>query len=289
MHLIPFFGRVWEDEPDWRALGRGPYGEELVHQAWLLYESLSQKLVPGASEPFLTFALLSADRMPGPDPTTELRRLLNSKLREEAARGLAACAGMLWGGGRSFGRSETWAVIPIEDIARHMFSNDPSLWTLAVWAWGLYRGDPGEPGKQRHLPHPSKEILDRLAELFLSDVPPTAVDMAAFGVVKALYRLPRHSWQPKVEAAQRQKLRQPERHEPDLEGYLTAASLLISFHAGDIWTEEELASRLARMDGTFRPDWDAATFMLEQMGEVGQKHLRSRRRAAPGSQAGSAS
>ena len=40
LQLVAFFARGCRSENDWLALSRGPYGEELLHQAWLLYSPM---------------------------------------------------------------------------------------------------------------------------------------------------------------------------------------------------------------------------------------------------------
>ena len=41
LQLVAFFARGCNSADDWVALSRGPYGEELSHQAWLLYAPMN--------------------------------------------------------------------------------------------------------------------------------------------------------------------------------------------------------------------------------------------------------
>jgi hypothetical protein len=282
LQLVAFFAKGCASEEDWKALCRGPYGEELLHQTWLLLERM---LVPVDAWIINTFSELAALRLPEADRDSEemrvgLQRLLSGPSAEEIARGLATLAGLIMG--RS--RPENGATLSPQrlindyDVEKHLFHAEPALWALAAWVWGLARD---RDAKKKIPPAPSSAVLDRLLQLFLSDGREEAVTRVAFAITTVI-GLPRHAWKPLLTEAQAQKLRRDvkgTRTTVEIDLYLNAARLMVAFHAGSVWSEEELAARLAESrfpsNVYFRAPLDA---FLEQMGETGQKYLKSKRR-----------
>jgi len=167
LQLLAFFARGCRSAEDWGALSRGPYGEELLHQVWLLYRSME---FPDETWIKNTFAAIAALRLLKPlkdsrEVLTEMQRLLKSQNTEETARALAAWAGYMYmsekiefGGALPAGQ---W----VSDVEKYIFHDEPSIWLLATWAWAL--------GRSRIdaelLPAPPTALLDCLLSRFLSD------------------------------------------------------------------------------------------------------------------------
>jgi hypothetical protein len=96
LQLVAYFADGCNSEEDWQALSRGPYGEELLHQAWLFFSGLSWKDV----NPLNTCTFIASQRWGrlsnGKDEAEiELKRLLVSDIEEEIARGLFTIAGQI--------------------------------------------------------------------------------------------------------------------------------------------------------------------------------------------------
>jgi len=97
LQLLAFFARGCRSAEDWGALSRGPYGEELLHQVWLLYRSME---LPEEAWIKNTFAAIAALRLLKPlkdsrEVLTEMQRLLKVRtLKKPRARlrlGLGIC------------------------------------------------------------------------------------------------------------------------------------------------------------------------------------------------------
>jgi len=275
LQLLAFFARGCRSAEDWGALSRGPYGEELLHQVWLLYRSME---FPDETWIKNTFAAIAALRLLKPlkdsrEVLTEMQRLLKSQNTEETARALAAWAGYMYmsekiefGGALPAGQ---W----VSDVEKYIFHDEPSIWLLATWAWAL--------GRSRIdaelLPAPPTALLDCLLSRFLSDFREGA-GMSSFALTQA--PLPRGAWKPILTEKQSQRVREGRGDEPDSEHYMRIAGLMIAFYAGTVWSEEELAARLAAREDRDRhiPRLEKVLDdMLEQMGETGRKYLKSER------------
>lgn len=274
LQLVALFARSCWSSDNWQALSRGPYGEKLLHQTWLLYAPMKWPIE------FLvrnTFARLAWFRKPlahweSADGQNELMHLLQSRNYEEIVRGLLIPPAMLWGQSKA-GRD--WVPI-LADIEAHLFNDDRALWGAAAWAWGRIRN-------VQKLPLPSHAVLDRLLSLCLVD---DGQGIAAYALVQVA-GLPRHAWTPVLTGQQRDFYRQvadnnsggpdesPEYGER--RAYELAASLMVGFHSWDLWPEKELAKRLRMFGkGQFAASIKA---MLEQINLViEKKHPLKKRR-----------
>ncbi len=271
LQLVAFFAKGCSSPDDWGALSRGPYGEELLHQAWLLYEPMRWPpetwMINTVSK--LSALCLSETLWSGKEGHEELRRLLNSPRSEEIARGLGAVVERDQGMAEALGDAEALC-----DVEEHLFHDEPSLWALSAWAWALQRVQAKKPPRS-----PSLEVLDRLLSLFLSDAHEAAVTRVAFALTTAL-GMPRAAWKPTLTEAQANNLRRPDDRAVIGGDYFAVAAVMVAFYAGGIWPEEDLAKRL---DGVMRsgmrwpqPGPDHVGAMLEQMGTTGRKYLRSK-------------
>jgi hypothetical protein len=93
--------------------------------------------------------------------------------------------------------------------------------------------------------------------------------MASY-LLSAELGIPRLAWAPVLTEQQAQKVRQDGEERPH------TSSCMIAFHAGNVWSEEELASRLGDLKERFlnvELDVKPITATLRQMGETGQRYL----------------
>jgi hypothetical protein len=275
LELVAYFARGCHSVDDWSALSRGPYGEDLLHQAWLLHRRLwgnseawtystlaglaSRRIVAGLKD----FAAVQA----------ELVRLLNSQSNEEVARGLAACAGLLM-------RPEQPNPATMSDtkalLIRQLFSDDAPTWVLAAWSWGIFR----YKTIRKLSPEEIGLVLDQLLALFLRNEASGARVITGFALTREL-ALERDAWRPSLEEEGAQTLRElgSRPRSGEEADYIIGASLMIGFHVRSVWSENELASKLHTFRGSpfLGADSDKQIdTMLQQMGESGRKYLKSK-------------
>jgi hypothetical protein len=98
LQLSAFFARQCSSPFDWVALSRGPYGEELLHQAWLLYAPMRWPKETCLDD---CLSKLAVYRRPAAFWDSDkgiqaLRQSLESSVPEDIGRGLLTCAGLLW-------------------------------------------------------------------------------------------------------------------------------------------------------------------------------------------------
>ncbi|MHB8271932.1 SIR2 family protein [Bradyrhizobium sp.] len=261
---------LFANEPQteiWGMLCRGPYGLELLHQAWLLYRTMNW---PPECSVRNTLANFLAHREPTAYWETEegnvhLVNLLRSGVDENIARALLTIAALQWGNINR--RDVERIIIPVDDVERHLFQKDHSLWHAAVWAWGLiYR-------RQRQL-EPSSAALDRVFALWLDRKNlEKNYPIVSFALGRILGR-PRQIWTPSLTSNQKEFVRSGFLIESDFHHREKQASLMIAFYSRDVWPEDELAEKLVTVHQDL-PDDDKTLCVaaLEQMGKVGAKHL----------------
>jgi hypothetical protein len=263
----------------WPPLSRGPYGQELLHQAWLLFAPMRW---PRETWLITTCALIAWLRDPElaggtTEGRAELLRLLHSDQEEEVARGLFVCLGALFN--ETSGDKSGHSVISKDEIEEKLFRENPAIWAPAAFALGIL---PYQRRGAQWLPSP--RALDRLLELWLGDRVESIAEYLDRALVFQLGRLPRRGWTPMLSKKQVVQVRQvggsTEGQDDRQRRY--GAALTVAFYAGNVWPEEELAARLDRARDIFfsgadlRGDVDRA---LEQMGAAGRKYLKAKKPA----------
>lgn len=293
LQLVAFFARGCHSAENWVALSRGPYSEELLHQAWLLYAPLNW---PEETWLLNSWSKFLVGRQPrhyweGGEGNAELQRLLSSQCVGEIARGLVTYAGIILTQ-RGIDVPPNAAVLQL--VEAYLFKEDAALSTAAAWAWGLAHRHLIVNARPRRGAQPiragasmesteklNSAVLERLTMLVLSDAPKVVVNYAAFAL-STEYDIPRRAWTPVLTESQVQRIRLLTM-DTQSSDYRYVASVKIAFHSGNVWSDEELAKRLVAMrESQFNPFIEASsTAMLEQLGEKGQRYLRpthSRRR-----------
>jgi hypothetical protein len=263
LQLIALFARSCPPSDSWYTLSRGPYGEELLHQLWLLYAPMRW---PEESYLRNTYGRLASYRHPltyweGKEGREHIMRLLRSQNLEENARGLLTIPGALWG---RESVSTDWKSFLVE-IERYLFSDNSALWVAAAWAFGRTIRAIDE------MVFPAVAILDRLLLLCALEQQPDTQSVPY--ALSGLGGLPRESWTPDLTEEQRLFFKNTADTKGRDSQFKVQASLIVAFHSKDFWTEEELAKRLiAIVDSTYgsRPQIER---MLRQMGDEGQNLL----------------
>jgi len=237
LQLIVLFARGCHDtEEGWQAIVRGPYGAELLHQAWLQYLSMQW---PRRSHLPVTFARLLEFRKPliywhTKIGKLELEHALRSVDEEEITRALLTLVSMCWRSGE--GSDVVKELLERKDFFEyHLFSNRRGIWDAAAWGWALSRRSLGNP-------EPPIPVLDHLLALWLGGEDKWGVTLYALAHGGSGLRT-RRSWQPVLTAEQKDFVRQAtnrkDNSNPD-EGFVVLGALVVAFYAQNIWPDKEL-------------------------------------------------
>jgi len=278
LQLIALFSRGCHSKDDWQTLCRGPYGDELLHQMWFLYEPMQWSLETNFLGSYGRFVLYR--QSPGywlsAEGQHELQRRLTSQIKEEIAQGLFACAGIIWD---TFDKQYDEKLVPLDKVESLLFHDAPTIWTAASFAFAV------SLSFQKQKLQPSSKALDRLLWLWLSihgdrTLEPLSVVFCRY------FGFPRQTWEPILSDAQVQRIHQlaESKHEGIDSNFLLGACIVVAFHAKNVWTEDELANRLATFKANKHIHFVShenqnlnIDNMLEQMGESGRKHITSQK------------
>lgn len=277
LRLVAFFARGCESNLDWETLCSGPYGSELLHQAWLLYAPLDW---PESNLLHVTCARIAASRKPRsywqtPPGRAALEGLLDSQEEANLAAGLFTCAGLCSGHEQQVSEFSDLFAASMEAVEKSLRHSTAAIRLAAEYAWCHIRY------KVKLTLPPRVEVLDLLLELWLSDSHELIHRWAAIALWTQL-ALPRNLWTPVLSAAQKsQLLVRSDRDQPDdarqhLDPtYDYIAAIVVAFHAHDVWSDEELAMRIEARGR--RPEFahmaGGAVPMLKELGPHGQRVL----------------
>ena len=273
LQLLAFFAKGCHVEEDWRALARGPYGNELLHQAWLLFSPMQWPRGTFLDHTYPIFAVLRnpMEYWNSGGGKADLNALLTSTSSEEIARGLFTCVGLCCGVKTlDYRISYAKTVEPhMEIVERHLFQDALALWVAAAAAH--YHFNISTSTKREA----SVALLNRLLSLRLSCTTGLATEWAEWPLIN-YFKLPRDFWRPVLTDTQVEVVRQMADGSRDSLSVHRAAGLWLGFQARNVWPEEELAQRLDE----WRKSADnplpslPVDAMLEQMGEAGRKYLK---------------
>jgi len=283
LQLIAFFSKGASEEY-LRALSGGPYGAEMLHQTWLLYAPMQW---PQDIQITHTFASLAAMRQPwayweSHEGRSELENLLQSTSPEEIARGLFSCAGLRRNRAFDDHKAKNFVIDVklMEGITRQLFADDPALHLAAAFALTLIWYNDGD----HQIPPTSPSALDRLMMLRLHGTHQTVIAWSGTALAMHLGLL-RNTWVPMLTAAEIQQIKFSIEKPDDqlqLKEYVVLGDLVIAFHAGTVFSDDELAKRLAQaIRSKLIPHPDSGRMqkqlisMLEQMGDTGSKYLKA--------------
>ncbi len=271
LQLLALFSKGCNTPDDWTALCRGPYGEELLHQMWVLYESMNWPIETQLIFSYGQFVRLQ--QLPGywhsAGGQTELQRLLTSQIKSEIVHGLFACAGIAW---ESPENMIDVNLVSLDQVVRLLFDDTPAIRAAAVYAFAVITVN-----MEQKKP-PSSMILDHLLILWLDNN--CILEEPLSATLSNLLGLPRQAWKPILSDSQVERIRRLAKLEPEpnVSSYLLSACIMIAFHAKNVWSEDELVNNLIvlRQNRAFLTSKDPVLIiddMLKQMGEVGRKYL----------------
>ncbi len=264
---IAFFSCGFRSEKNIRTLSMGPYGVELLHQAWLLYVSMQW---PKEVEILNTFALLAPlKERSNQEGVAKAEELLCGKSRMEIVRGLFTCVGLLQ---QSEGR-ETQIFFDdkvMEKITQYLYAEDPVLYLAAtftlthVWA------------RKRRIQEldVSTSVLDRLLMLRLQSTNQVASMWSAIAFCMQ-GEIPRSHWVPVLTDAENLQIRHAIENPAQfltLDDYIIQGNLVIAFHARTVFTDQELKKHLHRTRKGGGPDsTESAIWILSQIDKRGRR------------------
>jgi hypothetical protein len=197
LQAIAFFARTCQSADDWGALCRGPYGDELLHQAWLMYRTMDWPediLLEASCSQFARLHYPVVDWVQR-EGSVDLERMLDSETTEEIARGLFLYAG------NCLHTSENDEALEADvrlqpKIEAHLFQQDFGLAIAASYVWSIVRRQ-----NRAALLNSSSQVLNRLLDLWLGSVSPASIQVSALAI-SALAGTPRGIWKPTLTAAQ---------------------------------------------------------------------------------------
>lgn len=236
LQLIAFFGRGCRSHDDWRSVSRGPYGDELLHQAWLLYSPMTwreeTRIMSTCSQ--LSFLRHPASYWLSREGQSEIQQMIGGEHREQIAMGLFAYAAINLNLRR---RVDALGFVSQHYLLlrKHLFCDDLALARIAIWAWALTRNVPNTPA-----PPGDPIILDRITTIWLNATHPVMIQRSSFAL-NTLYGTPRTAWKPIFTDTQKEVIRKRARSDS---WRISLASTVIAFHAHNVLQEEELTELL---------------------------------------------
>ena len=247
LQLIAVFAKGCRSDDDWGALCRGPYGEDLFRQAWMLFEPMQWNFETRLN---LSGAMFAALREPvthwmSPKGQADLMALLNSDSHLDVGRCLLTCAGLWW---IFYNREADMWLPPLSAVRPFLFHENPAIWTLAAWEFAFIQS------RSKNRPGANNAVLSRLASLWLTNAHMISKLIVGWALSHYL-GLRRHSWTPVLSEANVQEIRKQSETSDFRVGdqaFSYAASILIAFHAGKVWSDTELAEKLADMKASDR-------------------------------------
>jgi hypothetical protein len=242
LSLVTYFARGCKPGLDWKALCRGPYAGELLHQAWLLYRNLD---TPKDAWVRNSYACFAAYRRPtsywlGNEGQHEIYHLLNDSDSEKVCLGLMTAVGVLWNG--SVRRLENKSVISPQlahKLESLLFDDNPAVAHVALWTWSL----------NLHHADLIDTVSEHLLNFFLANYfqlnPENKYNLFTFALYSCL-GLRRDCWNPILSVEQIAHIKSiPIAKVGDPNNKNASAGLVIAFHARNIWNDAELVARIA--------------------------------------------
>lgn len=263
LQRIALDARGLRSDDDWDALCRGPYADDLLHQAWLLY---IERHWPSGSWFLNTCCEFAVLRRPkthwrSESGRAELERMLHSDDAEEIGRALWTCGGALI----SEGTDASYLVDP-PLVEQFIFHDERFLYEPAVWAWALSHRH------RRHRQMPNAAVLNRLTALWLLSLKEQDDGKVAFALTTGAFGLPRDSWRPTLTDDERELVRASPR-----ERYGFIARALLAFHDRKISSDEEIATWLVAASDLPIPLRGGDTLAMLKELDIDKKLLRSLR------------
>ncbi|MNC08942.1 hypothetical protein D3C75_565540 [compost metagenome] len=276
LSLVTYFARGCNSSLDWKALCRGPYAGELLHQAWLLYKNLD---TPKDAWVRNSYACFAAYRRPtihwlSEEGQDEIFDLLNDTDSERVCLGLMTAVGVLWNS--SIRRPKNSGVISSQiahKLESLLFDDNPAVAHVALWTWSL----------NLHYVEAMDDVSEHLLNFFLANYFKQDFEDRSNLFSFTLYScmgLRRDSWKAVLtteQIAHIQTIPLPKAGDPNDKNI--SAALVIAFHAGSVWDDAELVTKIAEyrefaIQVGGRRECVRLDKMLSQIEPFGVQHLK---------------
>jgi hypothetical protein len=269
LQLISFFAKGCHTQDDWRALSKGPYGAELLHHSWSLFSSPQSKEMNSLNTcTYIAAARWGKKFADKKDIDPELLRFLTSTREEEISQGLFIVAGKVlevMEGGRGLSKERLQLHGELFGyIERHFFAKSTAITRAAIWAWAVtlfYCKIEGQP---------TTGGLDQVLKVWLTSPDERLVDTASIALWTQL-GLERKRWTPVLHERDVEKIKRTSAKKLELgTERAIGASLMAAFHAGTVWSDNELVSKLSkyRDKGNYRGLPDKADPVVAMLREL---------------------
>ena len=265
LQLIAFFAVGGLRQEDWRALSKGPYGAELLHHSWSLFSNAQLREMDGIQTcTYIAAARFGTKFAHNGNLDPELVRLLTSTTEEETAQGLLIVAGKVFEEKEiALPRSKEPLQVPVElidYIEKHFFAKSTAILAAAIWAWAVVLFHYKIAGQ------PTAAGLDRVLKVYLTSPDERLVASASTALWTQL-GLERRKWKPVLHERDVDKIKRISDKKSGMgrRTHAFAASLLIAFHAGTVWSDDELVSKLSEYRKEYPARPDAVESMLKQL------------------------
>lgn len=239
LKLIAYFARGGQSNMDWKALCRGPYADELINQAWKLYEPMDY---PENSWVRNSYASFSAYRKPtsywlSDEGQVEILDLLENVADEKVCLGLMTCVGILWNGKSAEGTFSIVDTILMRKVEGLLFSQNRAIAHVALWLWSLDRHSNGA------VEIPSVDVLNLLLEGFLHRNEEDDSDLYSFAL-DTCYGIRRDYWKPLLSQEQIDILKAIPRARSNERLFKTSsAAVVVAFHVEGVMSDSEIATQ----------------------------------------------
>lgn len=234
--LVAFFAHGCRSGDDWTALARGPYGAEILYQAWQLYKTMNY---PSETWARNTCASLGARKKPteywfSQEGKAELLKVLDCDNLDNLGLGLLTWVGIIF----DFDDDENMAFnVPMDKVENLLFCEEHHIWHAAAWLFALARYH------NPSLSYPTIKILDRLFDLWKTELKYGGDRIADFSLSQCMGML-RDNWRPAISEQEKTSIlniiESSDFGLHDGESGEKLSSLFIAFHARNIISDKKL-------------------------------------------------
>lgn len=242
LRLVVYFARGCHSNMDWKSLSRGPYAQELMHQAWLFYNPMNW---PENTLARNTYAHIAGLRKPAEywlskEGQAELNEFLNGPCPEKICLGLMTSVGAMFTSQFNLDshKGEPEIYTRFEEFIYH---ESLAISHVALWNWAIYRY------RRRISSLPSITLLDFFLVEFFKLSAHDEDNLYTFALECCL-GLPRSYWQPVLTPEQIIFIKEllNESVETPWDRHVSTA-LMVAFHSGQVCSDSELAEIMIRV------------------------------------------
>jgi hypothetical protein len=269
LSVIVYFARGCRSGDDWRALSSGPYGEELLHQAWSQYKNMDWPDQTWVRNSYACFAVFRqpANYWLSSAGQKEIMMLIKDPSSEKVCVGLMTYVGLLWNRHIIPPKIASKFLPVIEEIFTHPLY---AIKHIAAWCWGLTRYRSSKNSKA------SNETLDNLLQIWLLERSTEERNVSGMAFASCI-DVARSEWSPRLLPEDMEELRATPIQDSSKDGS-HFSRMFVAFYSTEVWPDAELAERLIAVIRTLRGKEviiKACKRMLEQIKPYGVDFLKS--------------